>query len=213
MKRLLVISIILSWTNLSAQDWATTIAPIVYKKCTGCHNSNGIAPFPLLSYWDAVDNASDIKDEVVDRHMPPWPPDPSYSRLAHERILSQQEIDDIANWVDNGLQRGDSTQEPPPPVISGNSEITNPDLVLSAPVYDVNTTSDLYRCFVIPSTLLTNQYITAIEAIPGTRSLVHHILIYADTSNLPVFYDNLDPEPGYTNFGGTGSPYSKLIGV
>jgi hypothetical protein len=199
---------------VSAQiTWSADIAPIIYKNCSNCHNSNGIAPFELMNYQDASQNGTDIKDQVLGGIMPPWPPDPSYSHLAHERILTQQQITDIANWVDNGMPRGDSTLEPAPPVFNSGSEISNPDLILHAPVYAVNTTNDVYRCFVIPTNLLTNKYITGLEAIPGDRSVVHHILIYSDTTNIPSTLDALDPGPGYTNFGGTGSSASKLIGV
>ena len=166
-----------------------------------------------MSYQDAVDNATDIQDAVNNRVMPPWPPDPDYNHFAHERVLSQNEIDAISDWVNNGTDRGDSTTEPQPPVFTGASEITNPDLILSAPVYNVNTTTDLYRCFVIPTGTSVDKFITGIEAIPGNRSVVHHILIYSDTSSVPAQLDAADPDPGYTNFGGTGSNTSKLIGI
>ncbi len=215
MKKIIPFVLIVVFTkSISAQiSWSENIAPIVYSNCSGCHNSNGIAPFELMSYYDAVQNGSDIKDNVQSGAMPPWPPDTAYNRLAHERILTAQQIADIAYWVDNGMPRGDSTLEPPAPVFNNIAEITNPDLILSAPVYNVNTTSDLYRCFVVPSTLLTDKYMTAIEAIPGNRNIVHHILIYSDTSSTPLTLDANDPGPGYTNFGGTGSNASKLIGV
>jgi hypothetical protein len=200
--------------SINAQvNWAEDIAPIIYSKCSNCHNANGIAPFELMNYNDAVQNGNDIRDNVQSGSMPPWPPDTSFNRLAHERILTAMEIADITAWVNNGMPRGDSTLEPPPPVFNNVAEITNPDLVLSAPVYTVNTTDDLYRCFVVPSTLISDKYLTAIEAVPGNRSVVHHILIYSDTSSIPVSLDAADPGPGYTNFGGTGSSNSKLIGI
>lgn len=65
----------------------------------------------------------------------------------------------------------------------------------------------------MPSNLNTTQFLTAIEAIPGNRSIVHHILIYSDTSGLPALFDLADPGPGYTNIAGTGSLSSKLIGA
>ena len=120
-------------------------ANIIYSKCSSCHNLNGIAPFSLMSYSDAVDNASDIKDAVQNQSMPPWPPDPAYNRLAHERVLTAQEIADIADWVDGGTQRGDSTTEPAPPIFNGSDEIASPTSY-SSPNYTVNTTDDLYRC-------------------------------------------------------------------
>jgi Secretion system C-terminal sorting domain/Copper type II ascorbate-dependent monooxygenase, N-terminal domain/Copper type II ascorbate-dependent monooxygenase, C-terminal domain len=215
MKKLIyTLFITLIATQVSAQiDWSTRVANIIYSNCSSCHNPNGIAPFSLMSYTDATDNASDILDAVQDHSMPPWPPDPSYNRLAHERVLTDQEIADIADWVNNGTLLGDTALEPDPPVFSSTGEISSPDLVLSAPVYTVNTTDDLYRCFVIPTGLSTQQYINGLEAIPGDRSIVHHILVYSDTSATPVQLDAADPDPGYTNFGGTGSNTSQLIGI
>lgn len=210
---LLAMTIFWSVSTFGQTDWSSSVANIIYTNCSNCHNPNGIAPFALMSYTDAVDNAYDILDAVQDGTMPPWPPDPSYSRLAHERVLTTQEIADIADWVNNGTLRGDSTTEPSAPVFNGSEEIQTPDLVLRAPNYTVNTTDDLYRCFVIPSGQSAQTFITGLEAIPGNRAIVHHILIYADTSNVPVQLDQADPDPGYTNFGGTGSNTSKLIGV
>lgn len=193
--------------------WSNDVASIIYTNCSKCHNSNGIAPFPLMSYQDAADHALGIESAVQDKHMPPWPPDPTYSRLAHERVLNQQEIDAIVNWVSGGTLRGDSTTEPAAPVFSSSDEISSPDLTLTIPSYSVNTTSDLYRCFVLPSGLSSMRYITGMETVPGNRSIVHHVLIFMDTTNVPAQLDAADPGPGYTNFGSTGSSASKLIGV
>jgi hypothetical protein len=205
---------LLSNSAIAQVDWAIDIAPIMYKNCSACHNSHGIAPFEIMSYNDAVQNASDIVDAVNNKVMPPWPPDPSYNHLAHERILSQQEINDINDWVNNGTPRGDSTLEPAAPVITTSAQITHPDMVISAPVYTVNTGSnDLYRNFVVPTGITATKYLTAIEAIPGNRNIVHHVLIYADTTGVPASLDAADPGPGYTNISGTGSTASKLIGA
>jgi hypothetical protein len=79
------------------------------------------------------------------------------------------------------------------------------------PTYTVNTTTDLYRCFVIPSQLLQDRFITEMEVIPGNRSVVHHVLVFQDTTNVPSQLDAAQPGPGYTNYGGTGSQNSQLI--
>ncbi|MBK6447029.1 MAG: T9SS type A sorting domain-containing protein [Bacteroidetes bacterium] len=211
-KKLLLILFLPLFT--SAQTWSGEVASIIYDKCSRCHNSNGIAPFELMSFQDAVDNASDIESAVTDRVMPPWPPDPAYSGFAHQRVLSAQEINDITAWVANGTPRGDSLQEPGAPVFTGIAQISTPDLIVQIPAFTINTPSDdLYRCFVLPTGISLHKYITAMEAVPGNRAVVHHVLIYADTSSVPDQLDAADPGPGYTSFGGTGSPNSKLLGV
>ena len=138
------------------------IAPILYNNCTSCHNPTGVAPFSLLDYNDAVVNAIDIADAVDTREMPPWPPDPSYRHLAYERILTQAEIDSIVAWVNNGVPLGDTSLAPTPPVYSGLAGITTPDLVTQMPTYTVNTATDLYRCFVLPTGLSAQKFITEI---------------------------------------------------
>ncbi len=215
MKRLILLLCFgcMSLTLFAQPNWSEHIAPILYSKCTSCHNSNGIAPFSLITYEDAYVNSQTIRQQVNGRKMPPWPPDPNYRHLAYERVLTATEITAINDWVNNGSLKGDSTLAPPPPVYSSQAEITSPDLVSRIPDYLVNTTTDLYRCFVIPTGLATQEFLTEIEAIPGNRSIVHHILIYEDTSNVPLQLDAADPGPGYTEFGGTGSTSSNLIGV
>jgi len=196
-----------------SSTWAVNVAPILYKNCTSCHNPNGIAPFSLLTSQDAIMNGLQISAAVSSRIMPPWPPDKSFRHYAHERILSQADVDTIVAWVTNGSPLGDTTLAPPVPVYSGIAEIANPDLVKQIPAYTVTAASDLYRCFVMPSGLSTQKFITEIEALPGNRNIVHHVLIFEDTSSLPILLDALDPGPGYTNFGGTGSNSSNLIGT
>jgi len=213
MKKLILLAAIGLTFQTHAQNWAVDIAPILYAKCTNCHNPNGIAPFSLITYQDAYDNRNDIQQDISIRKMPPWPPDPNYNHLAHERVLTAAEKTAIINWVSQGAPQGDSTLAPVPPVYASQAEITAPDLVVQIPSYTVNTATDLYRCFVIPSGLLSQRYITEIEAIPGNRSIVHHILIFEDTSGVPAQMDAADPGPGYTDFGGTGSNSSNLIGV
>ncbi|HTL81566.1 MAG TPA: T9SS type A sorting domain-containing protein [Bacteroidia bacterium] len=191
--------------------WATDVAPILYANCTKCHNPNGIAPFPLITYNDAANNAAAMATAVGAGVMPPWPPDTTYMHYCGERKLSQAQIQTIVDWTANGMQQGNLAQAPTPPVYSGSAEITNPDLTLQMPNYTVNTGSDLYRCFVIPSGITQNEFITGIEVIPGNRPIVHHVLIYQDQSNTCVNLDNNDPGPGYTWFGDVGSSTATLV--
>ena len=68
-----------------------------------------------------------------------------------------------------------------------------------------------YRCFSIPTNLPSNKFISAIEVIPGNPKIVHHVLVFQDTTAITDNLDKADPLPGYTNFGGTGSANSILI--
>src|SRR5436190_17656854 len=72
-----------------APTWSKDIAPILYKNCTGCHHAGALAPNPLMTYAETFNYRYQITQYVNDNTMPPWPPDPTYKRLAHERVLSQ----------------------------------------------------------------------------------------------------------------------------
>jgi hypothetical protein len=216
MKRLLLLlCLVLSQTQvLHAQGptWASDVAPILFDKCAKCHHTGGLAPFSLTTYNDALSQAQGIKYSTQNRIMPPWPPDPAYSELAHPRILSASQIATIAQWVDDGAPEGNPANAPVPPTFSNAPAITNPTITGQIPAFtSTATTADIYQCFVIPTNRATDEYITAVEVIPGNTSIVHHVLVFQDTSGKPAQLDAADPNPGYLNFGGTGSNSSKLI--
>jgi hypothetical protein len=146
--------------------------------------------------------------------MPPWMPDPTYRRYAHESRLSDEEIQLISEWVDNGAQAGDLSQAPADPMFNDDSEIGMPDQTLMTPFYTVTATDDEYRCFVIPNGLSQAAYMRGLEAIPGNHEVVHHILIYEDTTGQAKVLDDQTPnEPGYVNFGGPGVNGARLVGA
>lgn len=213
MKKLLTLLFLgASSTTMWAQTWAVDVAPILYQNCTKCHNANGVAPFPLMTYTDAFNMKDLIKESVMLKTMPPWPPQEGYAEFAHPRVLSAAQIQTIASWVDAGAPSGNLGDAPTAPVYNNGYEIQDPDLVLTIPTYNVYTDYDLYRCFVLPAGNSAEKYISEMEIVPGNRNIVHHVLVFQDPSNTPVNLDNADPNPGYTNFGGTGSNASKLIG-
>ena len=167
-------------------NFSEDIAPILYDNCTACHHDGGIAPFSLVSYNDAYSNRIMIEYMTENGYMPPWPPDTNFSRFSHERVLSTNEISMIQNWVATGAPQGDSTLAPPYPTytISGPT-LGTPDMTISAPVYTSNAVNhDDYVCFVIPSGLAQNRKIRAVEIIPGNPEIVHHCIVYVDTSGV-----------------------------
>lgn len=192
--------------------WEKQISCIVYSHCTSCHNSNGLAPFSLMTYSENFNNRFGILNAVTNRKMPPYLPDVTYSHFTDQKVLSDAEINLISDWVNAGAPSGDTTQALIPPVYNYNQIITNPDLVVRIPNFTIpNTGSDLYQAFVISNPNPTVKYITDIEVVPGNRNVVHHVLVFQDTSNAPVASDSAFAGPGYVSFGGIGSASAKLI--
>lgn len=201
--------------NAQVATWADQAACVIYTRCTGCHNPNGIAKNQsFVDYNDAISYAQEIDSFVQHNIMPPWPPDKNYQTYAHEKVLTQEEKDVIHNWVVNGTPQGNMQNAPTPPVYSSTAIITNPDVTAQMQLYQIPPISaDLYRCFVIQNVNAVDKFISGLEVIPGNRNIVHHVLVYADQGNTVVNLDNADPAPGYSAFGGIGSNTAELLGV
>lgn len=194
-------------------NWSEHIAPIFYANCTSCHHEGGIGGFSLIEYQDAYPRRYAIKFNVDERKMPPWPPDPNYTHFAGEQVLTDAEKELIIDWVDDGGPLGDPNLAPDPPTYDDKPTIQDPDLKFTLPKFtSIATDQDNYRCFVIPASESDDKFISNIEIIPGNKELIHHVLIFQDTSSIPMNLDAADPGPGYTYFGSTGSRYSNLIG-
>jgi len=194
--------------------WTKQIAPLVWKNCAGCHRPGQVAPFSLLTYADVKKRAEHV-DEVVSLHrMPPWKPADGYAAFLDRRGLTQEEIDLIGKWVDDGAKEGDPKDLPPTPVFSDDWMLGTPDIVLTMPeVYSIPADGpDIYRCFVMPLGLEKDTAVGAIEFRPGNRRVVHHALFFLDTMGLAETKDKADEGPGYTSFGGPGFPPTGGLG-
>ena len=206
---------LLSCIAVKAQQptWENGIACIIYSRCSPCHNENGIAPFPLMSYDDAIANVFGIKKAVNSGEMPPYPADRTYQHYQNERYMSDEEKLAINQWIKRGAPSGNLDNALEPPVYDYKQVITNPDFAAAIPTYQVpvDITEDLYRCFVVSNPFPREQYISAVEIIPGNTSAVHHVLVFQDTSRIPVDLDAADPLPGYSMFGGIGSLSAELV--
>ena len=165
-------------------NYSEDIAPILYSKCTECHNPNGIAPFSLMNYQEASTFSPQMVLSVISGNMPPWPPDTNYQRFAHEKILSANEINKIINWNNLGAPQGDSNLSPTPPNYQNGAKIkASPDYTMNLPIYSSNANSeDEYICFTETTTFNNEKWINAIEVIPGNLSTVHHAIVYIDNS-------------------------------
>jgi thiol-disulfide isomerase/thioredoxin/mono/diheme cytochrome c family protein len=191
----------------SIPTYARDVAVIFQKNCQECHRRGQVGPFPLETYAQARKRAADIAEVIEDRQMPPWKPDPHVGpRFKNDRSLSQTEIDTIVVWADAGAPEGNPADLPTPPRFRDDWTLGTPDLVIELPEdFPVPASGDdIYRCFVIPTNLLHDVPITAIEYRPGNHRVVHHMLTYIDMSGQARKRDQSDPGLGYSCFSGPG---------
>jgi len=193
------------------------VKPIFDAKCNGCHAEGGIAPLSLESYEATQPIAGLIKQKVVDKEMPPWPPDPACADYLGDRSLTDEQIEIISRWVDQGAERGNPADEGPPLDTGPAIELSRVDLSLSMPLdYTPVTQPDEYRCFVVDWPETETTYVTGFRANPGNAKVVHHVVTFlappGNMADKAVALDAADPAPGYTCFGASGAGKTPWLG-
>ena len=86
--------------------WNRDISRIVYARCGSCHHE-GADAFSLMTYKDARPWAKAMKEEVLERRMPPYAAIKGFGDIRNDEALTQEEIHIIADWVEGGSPEGD----------------------------------------------------------------------------------------------------------
>ncbi|HLH01000.1 MAG TPA: hypothetical protein VKX49_32145 [Bryobacteraceae bacterium] len=88
--------------------WNREISRIVYNRCGSCHHKGGEASdIDLMTYKDARPWAKAIKEEVLERRMPPFAAVKGFGPVKDGDALTQEELHLIADWVEGGSPEGD----------------------------------------------------------------------------------------------------------
>jgi FlgD Ig-like domain len=182
-KKLFIITVLVIGIASSAfsQLFYKDVAPIFYDKCASCHHAGNV--YPPLNYYSSVSGFTGlIANDLNTNKMPPWPPDTSYTRFVHERVITLSEKTKILTWISTGAAMGDTTLAPPAPLYPMTILNGTPDLILTVPSYtSTATSSDKYICFTIPTGLTQNRILRAYEIVPNNPSIIHHSVINVDT--------------------------------
>ena len=134
----------------SSQDdaevtYAADVASIIQENCQVCHRAGGIGPMELMDYEDVKLFAPLIKVKVANRLMPPYyyDNDIGIQALQHDWRLSQEDINTVVAWVDQGAPLGNPDDMPPPADLLPTDEWTlsaefgPPDLLAPSTPIDV----------------------------------------------------------------------------
>lgn len=180
------------------------IAPLLQQHCQSCHRPNGIGPFSLLTYDQAVAWSDDLRTFTKDRTMPPWKPIDGHGDFLNRRALGDDEIELIAKWVRAGCPEGDAKHLPPPRTFPDTWTLGQPDVTLALPEpFTIPAEGrDIYQCFVLPTHFDDDLYLSGIEVLPGNTRVVHHVIAFVDTSNASLRLDKADPALGYSTSAG-----------
>jgi hypothetical protein len=186
----------------------TDIAPLFAEQCTSCHQDGGIAPFPLVTYAQARDSADAAAAFVSARLMPPSNVDASGSCRTYQdaRWLTDEQIALVEAWAAAGAPEGPKPKTPP--VIAPPDTLDDATLFVEmaepyTPRGSAQHPNDDYRCFFLTGPD-ADSFLTGFEIVPGQPHEVHHMLLFALTSDgterIAQNLDDESPEPGWDCF-------------
>jgi len=207
-KFILLFLILLFSAVIHAQDhtYHKDIKPILQKNCVSCHRNGEVGAMPLTTYEEVASYGKMIQFVTSTRLMPPWYADPSYRHFSNERVLSEEEIRKINDWVSNDMPEGVDTNTE---IISNKKEIPinrQPDLVI--PMHEAfeqyGIYLDQYQVFILPTHLNEDTWVDGIEFVAGNKKIVRYASISVEASDKFDSFDSWDLRSGYYSFGGLG---------
>jgi hypothetical protein len=156
----------------TAVTWSSDIAPLVQKRCLGCHVPDGSSGVPLDSYERARALAPQIKRAVLEHRMPPWPAARGFGDFANDRSLSPIETSLFVAWIDGGSPNGGAADIALSPDVASASGAPASDLHAITLQADARSVSESVASFELPTGLTQAAWFAAWEFQPGNRALV-----------------------------------------
>lgn len=91
--------------------WNREISRIFYSRCVACHHEGGLA-FALTEYKETFPWRTAIKEEVLERRMPPWGAVKGFGDFRNDQALTPEQIELIISWAQGGSPEGDPKDLP-----------------------------------------------------------------------------------------------------
>jgi hypothetical protein len=195
-------------------SFTRTVAPVIAEKCAGCHQTGGIAPFPLETAKQISAKSSAIGAAVQAGVMPPWPPgkqSPAYVGQAMRTLTARQRAAVVAWAAKGGKVDGPART----PVAPRGPEVRSGEKLLSLRMPSAYRPSaakgvtDDYRCFLLDPKQAADGSVTSVRIEPGQPKVVHHVILFRVAPGQVATARTLDAKsggPGWSCFGGTGLP-------
>ena len=162
--------------------YSNQIARIFATHCVECHRPGQIGPFAMTSYDEVAGWSEMIAEVIRDEKMPPWHADPRWGHFSNDIRLSAEEKKQIATWVANGAPEGNKADLPEPPkFVDGWLMPQKPDVVydMAKEPFEVPAEGVVeYQYFTVDPGFTEDKWITMAEALPGDRTVVHHIIAF-----------------------------------
>jgi hypothetical protein len=101
--------------------WSREISRLMFKHCTSCHREGG-SSFPLTTYAQARPWAKAIKEEALERRMPPFAAVKGFGELREDHSLTQEQLELLSDWVEGGAPEGEPRLLPKDPDLNPSVE-------------------------------------------------------------------------------------------
>jgi hypothetical protein len=176
----LLLGVLLPRQSSNAHEPITTkvtfnkeIARIFQRSCWGCHSAGQFkADIPLTTYEEARPWAKAIKEEILEKRMPPYQVVKGYGRFEHDYILPQREVELIVSWVEGGAPKGEEKHYPK---AQNGWALGQPDLLLQ-PEQEIKLSGEgeeVARCISLPTGLSQARWVRGFDFRPGNGALVY----------------------------------------
>jgi hypothetical protein len=159
------------------------IAQIFQKKCFQCHTDGNVA-MALTTYKEARPWAVAIKEEILDRKMPPWSAAGGYGHFANDMSLTAREISLILSWADGGAPSGvllaDEDKQPVFVPSLDSWEQGEPDEVVAVAQGTKVVAGSPFRVerFEVANPSKQARWLRALQFKPADRRVVRYAAVY-----------------------------------
>jgi len=85
--------------------WNREMSRIFYSRCVACHREGGMA-FSMTEYPQTFPWRTAIKEEILERRMPPWGAVKGFGDFRNDQALTPEQLELITSWSAGGSPEG-----------------------------------------------------------------------------------------------------------
>ena len=179
---LLTLTILVGSISVTSHDPVTTsvtfnkeVIRILQKNCFACHSPGKIkADISLTSFEEARPWAKAIKEEVLEKRMPPYQAMKGFGDFQHNYILPHRDVELLISWIEGGAPRGEEKDIPRELLPSSTWTFGKPDLnlqpdqLIKIPAGEGEFVAEIS----LPTNLEKEKWADAFEFIPTNSAAV-----------------------------------------
>ena len=151
------------------------VVRILQKNCFACHSPGKIkADISLTSFEEARPWAKAIKEEVLEKRMPPYQAMKGFGDFQHNYILPHRDVELLVSWIEGGAPRGEEKDIPRELLPSSTWTFGKPDLnlqpkqLIKIPAGEGEFVAEIS----LPTNLEKEKWADAFEFIPTNSAAV-----------------------------------------